>query len=69
MSRLDGAELDVDVIAGNAYDRESRALTANVNLWPRIVTLVMNQRSFDALSDEAEAGAHRRRRPPPWRRR
>jgi TRAP-type C4-dicarboxylate transport system substrate-binding protein len=50
VSRLDGAELDVDVIAGNAYDRGSRALTANVNLWPRAVTLVMNKRSFAALS-------------------
>jgi TRAP-type C4-dicarboxylate transport system substrate-binding protein len=52
VSRLDGAELDVDVIAGNAYDRRSRALTANVNLWPRTVTLVMNRRSFDALSEK-----------------
>jgi TRAP-type C4-dicarboxylate transport system substrate-binding protein len=50
VSRLDGAELDVDVIAGNAYDRKSRALTANVDLWPRAVTLVMNQRSFDRLT-------------------
>ncbi len=52
VSRLDGAELDVDVIAGNAYDRGSRALTANVNLWPRTVTLAMNRRSFDALSEK-----------------
>jgi TRAP-type C4-dicarboxylate transport system substrate-binding protein len=51
VSQLDGAELDVDVIAGNAYDHGSRALTANVNLWPRIVTLVMNRHSFDALSE------------------
>jgi len=50
VSRLDGAELDVDVIAGNAYDRKSRALTANVDLWPRAVTLVMNKRSFDRLT-------------------
>jgi TRAP-type C4-dicarboxylate transport system substrate-binding protein len=50
VSRLDGAELDVDTIAGNAYDRGSRALTANINLWPRAVTLVMNKRSFAALS-------------------
>jgi TRAP-type C4-dicarboxylate transport system substrate-binding protein len=49
-ARLDGAELDADVIAGNAYDRGSRGLTANVNLWPRAVTLVMNTRSFDRLS-------------------
>jgi TRAP-type C4-dicarboxylate transport system substrate-binding protein len=50
VSRLDGAELDADVIAGNAYDRNSRALTANVDLWPRAVTLVMNKRSFDRLT-------------------
>ena len=50
VSRLDGAELDADVIAGNAYDLNSRALTANVDLWPRAVTLVMNKRSFDRLT-------------------
>ena len=50
VTRLDGAELDTDVIDGNAYDRGSRGLTANVNLWPRAVTLVMNRRSFDGLS-------------------
>jgi TRAP-type C4-dicarboxylate transport system substrate-binding protein len=50
VARLDGAELDPDVIAGNGYDRGSRGLTANVNLWPRAVTLVMNKRSFDGLS-------------------
>jgi TRAP-type transport system periplasmic protein len=50
VARLDGAELDADVIAGNGYDRGSRALTANVDLWPRAVTLVINERSFDALS-------------------
>ena len=61
VSRLDGAELDVDVIAGNAYDRGSRALTANVNLWPRAVTLVMNKRSFEPTLGKAEAGAHQLR--------
>jgi TRAP-type C4-dicarboxylate transport system substrate-binding protein len=50
VSRLDGAELDADVIASNAYDRNSRALTANVDLWPRALTLVMNKRSFDRLT-------------------
>ena len=50
VARLDGAELDSDVIDGNAYDRRSRGLTANVNLWPRAVTLVMNERSFSRLS-------------------
>jgi TRAP-type transport system periplasmic protein len=62
VSRLDGAELDVDVIAGNAYDHGSRALTANVDLWPRLVTLVMNKSSFDALSarqKQALTGADR----------
>ena len=50
VSRLDGAELDADVIRSNAYDRNSRALTANVDLWPRALTLVMNKRSFDRLT-------------------
>ena len=50
VAQLDGAELDAEVIAGNAYDRGSRGLTANVNLWPRAVTLVMNKRSLSRLS-------------------
>lgn len=51
VSRLDGAEVDEDVINAAGYNRGARALTGNVNLWPRMLTLVMNRRAFDALSE------------------
>jgi TRAP-type C4-dicarboxylate transport system substrate-binding protein len=54
VSRLDGAELDVDVIKGSDYNRGAGGLTANVNLWPRVLTLVMNRRAFDALSNRQQ---------------
>jgi TRAP-type transport system periplasmic protein len=49
VSELDGAELDLTTIADNGYDEQARALTANVVLWPRIQTVVMNRTAFDAL--------------------
>ena len=51
VSRLDGIESDADVINSSGYNRGARALTTNVNLWPRVLTLVMNRRKFNALSD------------------
>jgi TRAP-type C4-dicarboxylate transport system substrate-binding protein len=51
VAALDGVESDVNVINSGGYDRGARALTVNVNLWPRVLTLVMNRRKFDSLSD------------------
>jgi TRAP-type C4-dicarboxylate transport system substrate-binding protein len=47
---LDGAELDLGTIAGNGYDRAGSSVTANVALWPRAQTVVMNRRAFNALT-------------------
>jgi TRAP-type C4-dicarboxylate transport system substrate-binding protein len=51
---FDGAESGVATIANNGYDRGARALTANVVLWPRPTTVVMNQETFDALTAEQQ---------------
>jgi TRAP-type transport system periplasmic protein len=54
VSELDGAELDLTTIADNGYDLQARALTANVVVWPRIQTVVMNRQAFDALTPEQQ---------------
>ncbi len=51
---FDGSELDVTTILNNRYDTHARALTANVVLWPRVSTLVMNRKAFDALTSEQQ---------------
>ena len=51
---FDGAESGVDTIQGNGYDQGARGLTANVVLWPRATTIVMNQKVFDALTEDQQ---------------
>jgi TRAP-type C4-dicarboxylate transport system substrate-binding protein len=51
---LDGAELDLTTLADNGYDLRARALTANVVLWPRIQTIVMNRAAFESLTTEQQ---------------
>ena len=51
---FDGAESGVHTIQGNGYDAAARALTANVVFWPRAVTIFMNQKVFDALTDDQQ---------------
>jgi TRAP-type C4-dicarboxylate transport system substrate-binding protein len=46
---LDGAELDLDTIAGNGYDAPGSVLTANVVLWSRPETIVIGREAFDRL--------------------
>jgi TRAP-type C4-dicarboxylate transport system substrate-binding protein len=47
---LDGAELDLGGINWNEYDLQARAITANVSLWPRPVTVVINHTVFESLT-------------------
>ena len=73
VSGLDGAELDLTTVADNGYDLDARALTANVVLWPRVQTVVMNRKAFEARvrwvtaatrstqSSPASSGTRRRR--------
>jgi TRAP-type C4-dicarboxylate transport system substrate-binding protein len=52
---LAGAELDLITIGTVRYDRAARALTGNVVLWPRPITLFMNGESFARLDPEQQS--------------
>ena len=47
---LDGIEADLGVIKGNGYDQQAKAVTANVTLWPKPVTVVINRKVFGSLT-------------------
>jgi TRAP-type C4-dicarboxylate transport system substrate-binding protein len=47
---LDGAELDLSGINWSEYDLQAKAVTANVTLWPRPVTVVINRTVFESLT-------------------
>jgi len=47
-SFFDGAALDPSTIVESGY--QGRTLAANVVLWPRVETVVMNRRAFEALT-------------------
>jgi TRAP-type C4-dicarboxylate transport system substrate-binding protein len=47
---LDGIEADLGVIRGNGYDEQAKAVTANVTLWPKPVTVVINRKVFESLT-------------------
>jgi TRAP-type C4-dicarboxylate transport system substrate-binding protein len=51
ISGLDGAELGAVTIGWNRYEERAQAMTANVVFWPRAMTIVMNRRAYDALSE------------------
>jgi TRAP-type C4-dicarboxylate transport system substrate-binding protein len=50
LSGLDGVELDLGTIKGHEYDRQAKAVTANVTLWPKPVTVVINRTVFQSLT-------------------
>jgi TRAP-type C4-dicarboxylate transport system substrate-binding protein len=52
---LDGAELDLGGIAWNEYDLQAKAVTANVSLWPRPVTVVINRKVFESLAPHQQS--------------
>lgn len=49
LAGLDGAELDLDTIAGKGYDTPGATLTANVVLWSRPETIVISRTAFARL--------------------
>ena len=49
LAGLDGAELDLDTIAGVRYDVPGATLTANVVLWSRPETIVISRTAFERL--------------------
>jgi TRAP-type C4-dicarboxylate transport system substrate-binding protein len=52
LAKLDGAELDLQTIAGNGYDARGSRITANVVLWARPETIVISRAAFDRLPAE-----------------
>jgi hypothetical protein len=57
--QLDAAELDPGTITFNGYERQARFLTANVVLWPRAMTIVMNRAAFDSMSPQQQESLRR----------
>ncbi len=55
VSSFDGLEVSVNSIPYDASYRQARALTANVNLWPRVLTIIMNEDAYHALSEDQRA--------------
>jgi TRAP-type C4-dicarboxylate transport system substrate-binding protein len=52
---LDGYEQQLDSIASNEYDTGALSVTADLNLWPRPLVLVMNRAAYAALTDTQRA--------------
>jgi TRAP-type C4-dicarboxylate transport system substrate-binding protein len=52
LSSFDGLEAHAGSIEGERYDEAARTLAANVNLWPRVLTIVMNRDAYAALTDD-----------------
>jgi TRAP-type C4-dicarboxylate transport system substrate-binding protein len=52
ISSFDGVETGLPGVDGNQYDGPARSLTANVNLWPRVVAIVMNRDAYESLNDD-----------------
>jgi TRAP-type C4-dicarboxylate transport system substrate-binding protein len=47
---LDGLDIDLGSIKWNGYEQQATALTANVTLWPRPVTVVINRTVLESLT-------------------
>lgn len=52
---LDAYEQQLASIAGNSYDRRAKYVTANLNLWPRPLVIVMGKEAFASLTDEQQS--------------
>ena len=52
---LDAYEQQLPSIAGSGYDTQAEYVTANVNLWPRPLVIVMGKEAFESLTDEQQS--------------
>jgi TRAP-type C4-dicarboxylate transport system substrate-binding protein len=50
LSGLDGVELGLGQIQGSEYDKQAKAVTANVTLWPKPITVVINRQVYESLT-------------------
>lgn len=51
---LDAYEQQLGSIAGNGYETGADYVTANINLWPRPLVIVMGKEAFESLTDEQQ---------------
>ena len=51
---LDAYEQQLGSIAGNSYDASADSVTANLNLWPRPLVIVMGTEAFESLTEEQQ---------------
>jgi TRAP-type C4-dicarboxylate transport system substrate-binding protein len=58
IASFDGTELGLTGVEGDRYDAPAQTLAANVNLWPRAVTIVMNRDAYNALSEDQREALH-----------
>jgi TRAP-type transport system periplasmic protein len=54
LAGLDGTESDLATMDFDRYDRRARSVTADVVLWSRPSTIVMNREAWDALTEEQQ---------------
>jgi TRAP-type C4-dicarboxylate transport system substrate-binding protein len=47
---LDGLQAQLAAISGNSYETIAHSVTANLNLWPRPLVIIMNKDVFDQLT-------------------
>jgi hypothetical protein len=59
LARLDGANQDLTTIATNHYELQARTLTTNVAFWPKALVIVMNQKTFKALTPAQQSALRR----------
>ncbi|GAB3061979.1 hypothetical protein GCM10027053_25440 [Intrasporangium mesophilum] len=52
---LDAFEQQVGAIFGNGYGYEAKYVTANVNPWPRAVAVVINDKTYQSMTDAQRA--------------
>jgi TRAP-type C4-dicarboxylate transport system substrate-binding protein len=52
---LDAYEQQLSSIDGNRYDSTAKYVTANVNLWPRPLVIVMGTKAFESLPPEQQS--------------
>jgi TRAP-type C4-dicarboxylate transport system substrate-binding protein len=52
ISSFDGIETSVNALPYNGSERFAPTLAANVSLWPRVLTIIMNREAYDSLSDD-----------------
>jgi TRAP-type C4-dicarboxylate transport system substrate-binding protein len=51
---LDGLQAQLAAISGNGYETIAHSVTANLNLWPRPLVIIMNKDVFDRLTPDQQ---------------